>query len=47
MKQLYGEGFKSRLTEAEAALYEKLYSFEAVDADTGERLKFENSFTGI
>ena len=44
MKQLYGDGFKSRLTQAQLELYDKLYSFEAVDADTGERLTFKTSY---
>lgn len=47
MKQLYGENFKNRLNETELAMYDKLYSFEGIDADTGERLELRTSFTGI
>lgn len=46
MKQLYGEHFRERLTAHEQSMYEKLYSFEAIDADTGERLAFLTSYTG-
>ncbi len=45
MKRLYGDNFTARLKANEKALYEKLYSFEAVDADTGKKLSLENSFT--
>ena len=47
MQSFYVGNFKSRLSGAELALYDKLYSFEATDADTGERLEFRTSFTGI
>lgn len=45
MKQLYGEGYISRLNLAGRVLHEKLYSFVAIDADTGERLGFRTSYT--
>lgn len=47
MQSFYGGNFKSRLSGAELALYDKLYSFEATDADTGERLEFRTSFTDV
>lgn len=46
IKQLYGDSFKSLLRENELKMYDKLYSFEGIDADTGERLEFKTSFTG-
>ncbi len=47
MQSFYGGDVKSRLSAAELALYDRLYSFNASDADTGERLEFRTSFTGI
>lgn len=47
MQSFYGGDVKSRLSAAELALYDRLYSFNASDADTGERLEFRTSFTDI
>lgn len=47
MKQLYGEGFKDRLSERERRLYDKLYSFAPINRKTGKPTQFVTSYTGI
>lgn len=47
MKQLYGKNFKARLNDEQLAMYDKLYAFEAIDGDTGEKLEFKTSFYAV